>query len=127
MIQLDDPLTTSCDARPRTQSTSPSPSSIRGSVHEIDRRVPTLTNSPGCVPSPPEARVPEPSRPSSQGPDVDAPGRPAATGIARPPRRVGPVRVDAWAVPAATRWGRTRATVRKVSRSPGTIDSALPF
>jgi hypothetical protein len=73
-----------------------------GTVRELPRRVPTLTNSPGCAPTSPALKT-------------------------NVPRRVRSVRVDAWAVPAAASWSLTRATVRKVSRSPRSVDSGLPF
>ena len=70
--------------------------------------VPTLTNSPGCAPSP------------------------------RPIRRARSVQVDAWSAPAPANWGRSRRTVRKVQsqgRGRGrraatatpSSDWALPF
>jgi hypothetical protein len=73
--------------------------------HEHPREVPTLTNSPGCVP----AAVPRASK------------------ALRGPRRAPKVRVDAWAVPAAASWSRTRSTVRKISRRPRSKGWALPF
>jgi len=68
-------------------------------IHEFPRPVPSITNSPGCTP----ARM------------------------SVSPRRVRPVRVDAWAVPASVSWTRTRMTLRKVSRHSHATDWALPF
>ena len=78
---------------------SPStPTDAEASASESPRRVPSLTNSPGCVPR-----------------------------RAAPLRRTGAVRVDAWAVPAPASWSRTRRIVRKVQRQPQGVDWALPF
>jgi hypothetical protein len=76
-------------------------------LHELTLHVPTLTNSPRCVP----ARSAQPSN------------RKNATA----PRRVRTVRVDAWAVPASANWSRTRTTIRKVNRGARSTDWALPF
>ena len=102
MIKLDDQPVHPLDSTPRAES-SPTSKAIHGSVHKLPRRVPTLTNSPGCAPQ-------------------------STTLNPNAPRRVRTVRVDAWAVPAAASWSRTRASVRKVSRKPRPTDSAaLPF
>ncbi len=71
----------------------------RGNLHEFPLRVPSITNSPGCTP--------------------------ARRSV--PPRRVRPVRVDAWAVPASVSWTRTRTTLRKVNRHSHATDWSLPF
>ena len=76
-------------------------------LHELTLHVPTLTNSPRCVP----ARSAQPSN-----------GKNPTT-----PRRVRTVRVDAWAVPASANWSRTRTTIRKVNRGTRSTDWALPF
>jgi hypothetical protein len=74
-------------------------------LREHPREVPTLTNSPGCVP----AVAPR---------EADA---------LHGPRRARTVRVDAWAVPAAASWSRTRSSVRKISRRPRASGWTLPF
>lgn len=76
-------------------------------LHEFTLHVPTITNSPRCVP----ARSARPSH--QQNPTT--------------PRRVRTVRVDAWAVPASANWSRTRATVRKANRGSRSNDWTLPF
>lgn len=76
-------------------------------LHELTLHVPTITNSPRCVP----ARSAQPSN-----------GKNPTT-----PRRVRTVRVDAWAVPASANWSRTRTTIRKVNRGTRSTDWALPF
>jgi len=70
-------------------------------TRDLPLQVPSITNSPRCAPS-------QPLKPSS-------------------PRRVRPVRVDAWAVPASANWSRTRTTIRKVARGTRSTDWALPF
>lgn len=76
-------------------------------LHELTLHVPTITNSPRCVP----ARSAQPS--NGKNPTA--------------PRRVRTVRVDAWAVPASANWSRTRTTIRKVNRGTRSTDWALPF
>jgi len=80
------------------------------SLHELPLHVPTITNSPRCVPTR-----------SAQSANPTNPKKPTT------PRRVRTVRVDAWAVPASANWSRTRTTVRKVNRGTRSIDWALPF
>jgi hypothetical protein len=76
-------------------------------LRELTLHVPTITNSPRCVPA-------RSARPSHQkNPNT--------------PRRVRTVRVDAWAVPASANWSQTRTTVRKVNRGSRSTDWALPF
>jgi hypothetical protein len=86
-------------------------------LRDLPLCVPSLTNSPGCVPttSAHSTRPTLPTRPSSR------------TRTAAPLRRVRSVRVDAWSSPAATTWTRTRKTVRKVNRQPQSTNWALPF
>ena len=68
---------------------------------DLPLQVPSITNSPRCAPS-------QPVKPTV-------------------PRRVRPVRVDAWAVPASANWSRTRTTLRKVNPGTRSTDWALPF
>ncbi len=68
-------------------------------LHEFPLCVPSITNSPGCTPA----------------------------GASVPPRRVRPLRVDAWAVPASVSWTRSRTTLRKINRHSHATDWALPF
>lgn len=76
-------------------------------LHELQLHVPTITNSPRCVPI-------RPAQTSNQKKSTT-------------PRRIRTVRVDAWAVPASANWSRTRTTVRKVNRGTRGTDWALPF
>ena len=76
-------------------------------LHELPLHVPTITNSPRCVPTQ-SVQTANPKKPTT-------------------PRRVRTVRVDAWAVPASANWSRTRTMVRKVNRGTRSIDWALPF
>jgi hypothetical protein len=70
-------------------------------TRDLPLQVPSITNSPRCAPS-------QPLKPDA-------------------PRRVRPVRVDAWAVPASANWSRTRTTIRKVKPGTRSTDWALPF
>ncbi len=83
-------------------------------AQDVPLRVPSITNSPGCVPG---FRKPRAAR------QVQT----RTTHTTAPLRRVRTVRVDAWATPAATSWTRTRRTVRKVSYQPQSTSWALPF
>jgi hypothetical protein len=103
MIDHNDPTRAQTDSI-SAPATDPSPTA-QPTLPEQPLEVPTLTNSPGCVP----AAVPRES-----------------DGL-RGPRRARAVRVDAWAVPAAASWSRTRSTVRKISRQPRAKGWALPF
>ena len=78
-----------------------------GNLHEFSLHVPTITNSPRCVPT-------RSAQPSNQRKPMT-------------PRRMRTVRVDAWAVPASANWSRTRTTIRKVNRGTHSTDWALPF
>jgi hypothetical protein len=71
------------------------------STRDLPRQVPSITNSPRCAPA-------QPLKPNV-------------------PRRIRPVRVDAWAVPASANWSRSRTTIHKVSRTSRSTDWALPF
>jgi len=84
-------------------------------LHELPLHVPTITNSPRCVPTRSVNTSGQTSRQTAN------PKKPTT------PRRVRTVRVDAWAVPASANWSRTRATVRKVNRGTRSTDWALPF
>ena len=83
-------------------------------LHELNIPVPTLTNSPGCLPKTDEAGSTSRSSANSKTPLLSV-------------RRARGVRVDAWAVPASANWGRSRRTMRKVSRVSRSTDWALPF
>jgi len=98
----DSPETTASHASSDTTPASipgNTPGSPPSELHEFPLPVPSITNSPGCTP----ARTPV------------------------PPRRVRPVRVDAWAVPVSVSWTRTRKTLRKINRHSHATDWALPF
>ena len=84
-------------------------------LHELSLHVPTITNSPRCVPT---RSVHTSGQTSGQAAN---PKKPTT------PRRVRTVRVDAWAVPASANWSRARTTVRKVNRGTPSTDWALPF
>lgn len=84
-------------------------------LHELPLHVPTITNSPRCVPT-------QSAHTSGQTSGQTSNQKKPTT-----PRRVRTVRVDAWAVPASANWSRTRTTVRKVNRGTRSIDWALPF
>jgi hypothetical protein len=96
------------DETERTEGTDETdPLASLDSLHEIQLHVPTITNSPRCVP----AR-------SGQSSNQMKPTT---------PRRMRTVRVDAWAVPASANWSRTRTMVRKVNRGTRSNEWALPF
>ena len=84
--------------------------STSGNLRALPVRVPTLTNSPGCLPG---------FSSSSSGGE--------SRSVLPPVRRARTVKVDAWAVPASANWGRSRRTMRKVSRVSRSTDWALPF
>ena len=89
-------------------------------AQDFPLRVPSLTNSPGCVPG---FRKPRAARlGQTRTTHMTHTARSTA-----PRRHVRAVRVDAWATPASTSWTRTRRTVRKVSRQPQSTNWALPF
>ena len=89
------------------ETEDPEESEPIANLHELRLHVPTITNSPRCVPT-------RPAQASNQKKSTT-------------PRRVRTVRVDTWAVPASANWSRTRTTVRKVNRGTRGTDWALPF
>jgi hypothetical protein len=80
-------------------------------LHELQLHVPTITNSPRCVPA----------RSGETFGQASNPKKPTT------PRRMRTVRVDAWAVPASANWSRTRTMVRKANRGTRSSEWALPF
>jgi len=80
-------------------------------LRELQLHVPTITNSPRCVPA-------RSGQTSGQTSNQKKPTT---------PRRVRTVRVDAWAVPASANWSRTRTMARKVNRGTRSSEWALPF
>lgn len=107
--------------------TNPTPSPDSAPATPDAHSVPTLTNSPHCIPH--YAPHPDPTEAESTRATASPTPSPTPTSTARPapPRRRRVLRVDAWAEPASTNWTRTRRTVRKVRRKSRTPDWALPF